>query len=107
MSKARPHRWLARGRLAVIDQWEAEWIAQVRAEGDRRRQEQRAESGAAITRLQGRGESLQTIAALSDMSVAELRALLKYAPAEPVSARETGGPHMRGGGARSGVGGIA
>ena len=101
---------VAQGRLAGIDQWEAERIAQVRAEGDRRRQEHRAEAGAAIKRLQARGESLQTIAALAEMSVAEVRAFVKCAPAQRVSAPDavTAGPHALGGGAEGGgVGGVA
>lgn len=102
---------VAQRRLAGIDQWEAERIAQVRAEGQRRRQEHRAEAGAAITRLQARGEPLRTIAAVAEMSVAELRALLKHVPAQPVSAPDAGAarPHaLGGGGAESGgVGGLA
>ncbi|MGO9104402.1 MAG: hypothetical protein ACLP9Y_35160 [Mycobacterium sp.] len=85
---------VARGRLATIDEWEAERIAQVRAEGQRRRQEHRVDAGAAITRLQARGESLQTIAMLAEMSVVEVRTLLKHAPPQSVSAldAETTGP---------------
>jgi hypothetical protein len=64
---------VARGRLATIDEWEAERIAQVRAEGQRRRQEHRVDAGAAITRLQARGESLQTIAVLAEIPVARAR----------------------------------
>jgi hypothetical protein len=80
---------VAQGRLADIDQWEAERSGQVRAEGQRRRQENRTEAGAAITRSQARGGLLQTIAALAEMSVAELRALLKHTPPQPVSAPDT------------------
>jgi hypothetical protein len=60
--------------------------------------------GAAIARLQARGESLQTIAALADMSVAEVRAFLKHAPPQSVSASDTdvARPHRLGG--RGGIG---
>lgn len=80
---------VARGRLAAIDGWEAERIAQIRAEGQRRRQEHRIDAGAAITRLQARGESLQTIAVLAEMNVAQVRALLKHAPSQPLHAPDS------------------
>jgi hypothetical protein len=82
----------------------------VRAEGERRREEHRAEAGAAIARLRARGESLQTIAALADMSGAGVRAFLKHAPPQSVGASDTDAarPHALGGrGGIGEVGGIA
>lgn len=84
---------VAQSRLGGIDKWEADRVGQIRAEGQRRRAEHRAKAAAAIGRLQQRGESLQSIAALAEVSVAELRAVLKDAAAG--GARGAAG--MRGG----------
>lgn len=89
---------VAQIRLAGIDQWEMRRIAQVRAESERRRQEHRTDAGTAITRLQARGKSLQTIAALAGMSAAEVRTFLNCAPGQRVSKPEavTIGTHALG-----------
>jgi hypothetical protein len=75
---------VATGRVSEVDAWESERLAQVReqvrAEATRRRADHRAEAGAAVARMQQRGETLATIAELAGVGVGELRAMLRYAP---------------------------
>jgi hypothetical protein len=75
---------VAAGRVSEVDAWESERLAQVRdqvrAEGNRRRADHRAEAGAAVARMQHRGETLATIAELAGVGVGEIRAMLRYAP---------------------------
>jgi hypothetical protein len=93
---------MTQGRLGAIDDWESERIDQVRAEGQRRRQEQRAKAADAVRRLRERGESLQSIAALANTTVAELRALsaavrsAAAAAATVSAAKESPAPHALG-----------
>lgn len=72
---------VSRTRLAGVDQWEAERVAQVSAEASRRRDEHRAAAAAAIARIRARGESIATIARLAETAVSEVRAYLKFAAA--------------------------
>jgi hypothetical protein len=67
-------------RLKSVDQWEDKRIGEIRAEADRRRREHRAAGAAALTRMQGRGETLAAIAELTGVTVRELGATLKAAP---------------------------
>jgi hypothetical protein len=75
---------VAAGRVSEVDAWESERLAQVReqvrAEANRRRADHRAEAGAAVARMQRRGETLATIAELAGAGVGEIRAMLRYAP---------------------------
>jgi hypothetical protein len=75
---------VAIGKVGEIDAWESERLAalrdQVRTEASKRRGEYRGEASAALARMQGRGESLTTIAALTGVGVAEVRALLRHTP---------------------------
>jgi hypothetical protein len=75
---------VAAGRVSEVDGWEAERRAQVReqvrVEANKRRGDYRAEAGAAVARMQHRGETLATIAELAGVGVGEIRAMLRYAP---------------------------
>jgi hypothetical protein len=68
-----------RTRLASVDQWEADRVAQVSAEASRRRDEHRAAAAAAIARIRARGESIAAIARLAETTVGDVRAYLKFA----------------------------
>lgn len=94
---------VAVGKVGEVDAWECERLAavrdQVRTEAGKRRADNRAEAGAAIARMQRRGETLTTIAELTGVGVGEVRAMLRHAPrAEKPTA--SGGSHAlgRGGG---------
>ena len=50
---------VARTRLAGVDEWQAERVAQIGLDADRRRDEHRSEGAAAIARIKGRGESMR------------------------------------------------
>jgi len=87
---------VAAGRVSEVDAWESERLAQVReqvrAEANRRRADHRAEAGAAVARMQRRGETLATIAELAGVGVGEIRAMLRYAPkAEKHTAGDSSG----------------
>jgi hypothetical protein len=98
---------LSRGRVAAVDGWEAQRVAQVAAEAARRRGEHRLAAAAAVTRMRGRGELLGAIAELAQTTENDVRAHLKLAGArgaaggaEPPAADAPGG---EGGGATHGV----
>ena len=73
------------GRLAAVDEWEQGRVAEIRAEGERRRHEHRQEGAAAVSRMLERGETLTAIAELAGVKVSEVRAVLKSAGAQPVA----------------------
>ena len=73
------------GRLAAVDEWEQSRVAEIRAEGERRRHEHRQEGAAAVSRMLDRGETLTAIAELAGVKVSEVRAVLKSAGARPVA----------------------
>ena len=73
------------GRLAAVDEWEQGRVAEIRAEGERRRHEHRLEGAAAVSRMLDRGESLTAIAELAGVKVSEVRAVLKSAGAQLVA----------------------
>ena len=56
-------------------------VSQIGLEADRRRDDHRGECPAAVQRIRGRGESVGTIAALTNVSEGEVRAFLKAARA--------------------------
>ncbi len=70
-----------RTRLAGVDQWEADRVAQVSAEASRRRDEHREAAAAAIARIRARGESIAAIDRLAETTVSDVRAYLKFAAA--------------------------
>jgi len=67
------------GRTAAVDEWEHCRVAEIHAEGERRRHEHRQVAAAAGGRMQERGESLAAIAELAGVKVSEVRAALKTA----------------------------
>ena len=69
------------GRLAGVDEWEQGRVAEIHAEGERRRHEHRQEGAAAVSRMLDRGETLAGIAELVGVKVSEVRAVLKSAGA--------------------------
>jgi hypothetical protein len=77
------------GRLAAVDEWEHGRVAEIRAEGERRRHEHRQEGATAVSRMLDRGETLTTIAELAGVKVSEVRAVLKSAGAQPVAVPDT------------------
>ena len=74
------------GRLAAVDEWEQSRVAEIRAEGERRRHEHRQQGAAAVSRMLDRGETLTAIADLAGVKVSGVRAVLKSAGAQPVVA---------------------
>jgi hypothetical protein len=72
---------VSRTRVAGVDQWEADRVAQVSAEASRRRDEHRTEAATALARIRDRGESIAAIARLAETSVGDVRAYLKLAAA--------------------------
>ncbi|RAV10086.1 hypothetical protein DQP55_16125 [Mycolicibacterium sp. GF69] len=75
---------VAKTKLATVDTWERERLAQlrdqVRAEANKRRAVLRVEAGAALKLMQGNGETLTTIADLTGDCIGEIRAMLRHAP---------------------------
>lgn len=97
---------VAKTKLAAVDTWERERLAQlrdqVRAEANKRRAVHRAEAGAALKLMQGNGETLTTIADLTGDGIGEIRAMLRHAP-KPEKPMASNGSHAPGGdGARAG-----
>jgi hypothetical protein len=70
---------VARTRLAGVDEWQAERVAQIGREADRRREEHRGDAAAALARIRGRGESIAALAQLAIISEGEVRSYLKSA----------------------------
>ncbi len=85
---------VAVNKVAAVDAWEAERLAavreQVRAEAARRRAGDRAQGSAAIARMQGRGETLATIAKLAGAGVGVIRTWSRYSPTTKASASKNG-----------------
>jgi hypothetical protein len=73
------------GRLAAVDAWEQGRVAEIHAEGERRRHEHRQEGAAAASRMLERGATAVAIAELAGVKVSEVRAVLKTAVAQPVA----------------------
>ena len=78
-------------RLAAIDEWEQARVAEIHAEGERRRHEHRQEGAAAVSRMLDRGETLTVIAELAGVKVSDVRAVLKSAGAQPIVAPDARG----------------
>src|SRR5271155_2888161 len=73
------------GRLAAVDEWEQGRVAEIRAEGERRRHEHRQAGATAVSRMLDRGETLTAIAELAGLKVGEVRAVGKSASAPAVA----------------------
>jgi hypothetical protein len=73
------------GRLAGVDEWEQGRVAEIHAEGERRRHEHRQEGAAAVSRMLDRGETMAAIAELAGVKVSEVRAVVKTAGAQLVA----------------------
>jgi hypothetical protein len=75
---------VAVGKIAEIETWKKERLAQLReqvdAEAAKRVAVQRAKAGAAVARMQGRGETLTTVAARTDVGIGVVRTMLRHAP---------------------------
>ncbi|KUH85957.1 MULTISPECIES: hypothetical protein [unclassified Mycobacterium] len=75
---------VAVGRIAEVATWKKERLAKLRqqvdAEEAKRVAEQRAHAGAAVARMQGRGETLTTIAARTDLGIGIIRTVARHAP---------------------------
>jgi hypothetical protein len=86
---------VSRTRLAGVDAWEAERVAQVSVEAARRRDEHRGAARAALVRMRDRGETISVIAALAETTESEVRGLPKLASATrrvvPAAWREEAG----------------
>lgn len=68
---------VACSRVAAVDAWEAEHIAQINAEAQRRRDGQRQVAAAALARMHERGEKIENIAVLAETTESEVRSYLK------------------------------
>jgi hypothetical protein len=60
-------------------------VAEIHAEGERRRHEHRQEGAAALSRMLKRGEALTAIAELAAVKVTEVRAVVKSVSAPTVA----------------------
>jgi hypothetical protein len=100
------------GKVADVEVWKKERLAQLREQVDveaaKRVAAHRAKAGAAVARMQGRGETLTTIAAGTDVGIGIVRNMLRH---DPRTEKPTGGygSHALGGGGerRIGCSGVA
>ncbi len=100
------------GKVAEVEVWTKERLAQLReqvdAEAAKRVAAHRAKAGAAVARMQGRGETLTTIAARTDVGIGIIRTMLRHAPKGEKSTPSNGSHALGGGGQVGGVpGGVA
>ena len=72
------------GKIAEVEVWKKERLAQLReqvdAEAAKRVATHRARAGAAVARMQDRGETLTTVAARTDVGIGIVRTMLRHAP---------------------------
>ncbi|WP_246230720.1 hypothetical protein [Mycolicibacterium sediminis] len=72
------------GKIAEVEQWKKERLAQLRAQVDAEAAKKvaghRTEAGAAVARMQDRGETLTTIAANTEVGIGIVRTMLRHAP---------------------------
>ena len=75
---------VAVGKIAEVETWKKERLTQLRAQLDaeaaKRVAVHRANAGAAVARMQGRGETLTTVAARTDVGIGIVRTMLPHAP---------------------------
>ncbi|QZT54993.1 hypothetical protein JN084_18445 [Mycolicibacterium austroafricanum] len=90
------------GKVAEVEVWKKERLAQLReqvdAEAAKRVATHRGKAGAAVARMQGRGETLTTIAARTDVGIGIVRAMLRHAPKGEKSTPSNGSHAVFGGG---------
>ncbi|UJL31619.1 hypothetical protein HZU38_15285 [Mycolicibacterium vanbaalenii] len=103
---------VAVGRIAAVEVWKKERLAQLReqldAEAAKRVGTHRADAGAAVARMQGRGEMLTTIAARTDVGIGIVRTMLRHAPKAEKSTPSNGSHAIGGSGEVGGEpGGVA
>ena len=98
---------VAVGRIAEVEAWKKDRLAQLRdqveAEAGKRVAVYRAEAGAAIVRMKGRGETLANIAARTEAGIGEVRAMLRHAPKPERPTRVNGSHALGAGGAGDGA----
>ena len=73
-----PRLWSHGTRLAGVDEWQAERVAHIGLEGDRRLAPHRGDAAAALARIRG-AESIAALAQLANISEGEVRSYLKSA----------------------------
>lgn len=82
------------GKIAEVEAWKKERLAQLReqvdAEAARKVATHRAKAGAAVARMQDRGETLTTIAANTDVGIGIVRTMLRHAPKDEKTAPSNG-----------------
>ncbi|MGP4057738.1 hypothetical protein ACTWP6_23430 [Mycobacterium sp. 4D054] len=88
------------GKIAEVEQWKKERLAQLRAQVDaeaaKKVADHRAKAGAAVARMQDRGETLTTIAENTDVGIGVVRTMLRHAP-KPEKTTASNGSHALGG----------
>lgn len=94
------------GKVAEVEVWKKERLAQLRAQVDaeaaKRVATHRGKAGAAVARMQGRGETLTTIAARTDVGIGIVRTMLRHAPKDEKSTPSNGSHALGGGGGEVG-----
>ena len=94
------------GKVAEVEVWKIQRLAQLReqvdAEAAKRVATHRARAGAAVARMQGRGETLTTIAARTDVGIGIVRTMVRHAPKDETSTPCSGSDALGGGGAQRG-----
>ncbi|WP_370331722.1 hypothetical protein [Mycolicibacterium hippocampi] len=87
------------GKIAEVEQWKKERLAQLRAQVDaeaaKKVADHQAKAGAAVARMQDRGETLTTIAAKTDVGIGVVRTMLRHAP-KPEKSSASNGSHALG-----------
>ena len=95
------------GKVAEVEVWKKERLAQLReqvdAEAAKRVATHRAKAGAWVASMQGRGETLTTIAARTDVGIGIVRAMLRHAPKAEKSTPSNGSHALGVGGAGDGA----
>lgn len=100
------------GKIAEVETWKKERLAQLRAQVDAEAAKKvathRAKAGAAVARMQDRGETLTTIAENTDVGIGIVRTMLRHAPKDE-KPTPSNGSHALGGGGETGAetGGVA
>lgn len=78
----------AMGRAETVDEWLAEKMAALKAQGAKRRDEQRRQAGGALMAMRERGEQVRDIARLANIGEKQVRDLIRLAEAAPASEGE-------------------
>lgn len=75
----------AMGRAETVDEWLAEKMTALKAQGAKRRDEQRRQAGGALLAMRERGEQVRDIAKLANIGEKQVRELIRLAEAQPAS----------------------